>query len=82
MKSESLISNSYNHSEIQLTVIELHRTAVSITKHFLWWYQYTSPHSQVHAATGKRTEYQFVWALTDYAGRDVLRCLLCSYGTV
>jgi len=77
MKSDRHISNSYNYSEILLMVLELHRTVMSFTKHFLWWY-----HSQVHAASGRRTEYRSVWSSSGPTSRNVLRCFFRSYGTV
>jgi len=82
MKSVHFISNSYNYSEILLIVLELRHTLMSFTKHSLCWYQYTSSHSQVHAASGRRTEYRSVWSLSGLISRNVLRCFLCSYGTV
>jgi len=39
MKKVRLISNSYYYIEICFRVIELHRSVMSFTKHFLWWYQ-------------------------------------------
>jgi hypothetical protein len=37
---------------------------------------------QVHAATGRRTEYWSLWPLSDYAGHNVFRCFFCNYGKV
>jgi len=84
MKSDDLISNSYNYSEYWLyyVVMELQRTVISFTKHFKYWFLYTSPHSQVHTASGRNTKYRSVWSLSGPICRNVLRCLLCSYGTV
>jgi hypothetical protein len=82
MKSVRRISNSYNYNEILLIVKELQRTLMSFKKHFLWWYQYTSSHSQVHEASGRRTQYRSVWTFSGPTGRNVPRCILYSYGTV
>jgi len=62
--------------------MDLHRTVMSFTKYFLWWYQYTSLHSQTHAAPGRRTEYRSVWSLAGPISHIVPLGFLSSYGTV